>query len=220
DVVNDKLGAGSDEAAGDLRYEQPKQGKKGIAVDVIGSEAQGCRHPSWNFMRRRTLRHRPLARASDALAENRLVLRLLAGHELFSQLAFAVLGRLSRHHALTCGRQIWNGPMHLSQFHYLPLTPGFFSILVALFVGLLVVLVVIGALRHAYLSLGVSPGTAMLLLLGSLIGSYFNIPIAALPPEQVESDKVIEFFGVEYTVPMVANLPGTVIAINVGGAII
>ena len=58
--------------------------------------------------------------------------------------------------------------MHLSQFHYLPLTPGFFSILVALFVGLLVILVVIGALRHAYLSLGVSPGAAMLLLLSSI----------------------------------------------------
>ena len=72
--------------------------------------------------------------------------------------------------------------MHLSQFHYLPLTPGFFSILIALFVGLLVIMIVLGALRHAYLSLGVSPGTAMLLLLASLIGSYFNIPIAALPP--------------------------------------
>jgi len=99
--------------------------------------------------------------------------------------------------------------MHLSQFHYLPLTPGFFSILVAVFVGLLVILIALGVLRHAYLSLGVRPGTAMLLLLGSLIGSYFNIPIAALPPEQVESDKVIEFFGMEYTVPVVQNLPGT-----------
>ncbi len=86
--------------------------------------------------------------------------------------------------------------MHLSQFHYLPLTPGFFSIfLIGLFVGLLVILVVLGALRHAYVSLGVSPGTALLLLFGSLIGSYFNIPIAVLPPEQVQSDKVIEFFG-------------------------
>ena len=110
--------------------------------------------------------------------------------------------------------------MHLSQFHYLPLTPGFFSILIALFVGLLVIMIVIGALRHAYLSLGVSPGTAMLLLLASLIGSYFNIPIAALPPEQVESDKVIEFFGMQYAVPLVENLPGTVNAINVGGAVI
>ena len=60
----------------------------------------------------------------------------------------------------------------------------------------------------------------MLLLLGALIGSYFNIPIAVLPPEQVQSDKVIEFFGMEYAVPMVENLPGTVIAINVGGAVI
>ena len=62
---------------------------------------------------------------------------------------------------------------------------------------------VLGALRHAYLSLGVSPRTAMLLLVASLIGSYFNIPIAVLPPEQVQSDKVIEFFGMQYAVPVV-----------------
>jgi uncharacterized membrane protein len=110
--------------------------------------------------------------------------------------------------------------MQLSQFHYLPLAPGFFTILIGLFVGLVVVLLVLGALRHAYLSLGVSPQTAMLLLIGSLIGSYFNIPVAVLPPEQVQSDKVIEFFGMQYVVPVVQNLPGTVIAINVGGAVI
>jgi uncharacterized membrane protein len=110
--------------------------------------------------------------------------------------------------------------MHLSQFHYLPLAPGFFSILVGVFIGLLIVLVVLGALRHAYLSLGISPRAAMLLLFTTLIGSYFNIPIAMLPPEQVQSDKVIEFFGMAYTVPVVENLPGTVIAINVGGAVI
>src|SRR5262249_60831365 len=33
-------------------------------------------------------------------------------------------------------------------------------------------------------------------------------------------DKVIEFYGMQYTVPVVENLPGTVIAINVGGAVI
>jgi uncharacterized membrane protein len=31
---------------------------------------------------------------------------------------------------------------------------------------------------------------------------------------------VIEFFGMQYTVPMVEHLPGTVIAINIGGAVI
>jgi uncharacterized membrane protein len=110
--------------------------------------------------------------------------------------------------------------MHLSQFHYLPLAPGFFSILIGFLVGLVLILLALGALRHAYLSLGVSPATAMLLLAGSLIGSYFNIPIAVLPPEQVQSDKVIEFFGMQYVVPMVQDLPSTVIAINVGGAVI
>ena len=110
--------------------------------------------------------------------------------------------------------------MHISQFHYLPLAPGFFSVLVALFIGMVLIFAVLGALRHAYLSLGVTPRTAMLLLVGSLVGSYFNIPIAALPPEQVQSDKVIEFFGMQYNVPVVENLSGTVVAINVGGAVI
>ena len=92
----------------------------------------------------------------------------------------------------------------------------------AVFVGLLVILIAPGVLRHAFpSSLGVRSGTAMLLLLDPLVGDILNIPIAALPPEQVlKSDKVIEFFGMEYTVPVVQNLPGTVIAINVGGAVI
>jgi uncharacterized membrane protein len=110
--------------------------------------------------------------------------------------------------------------MHISQFHYLPLAPGFFFILVGLFLVLLIVLLVLRALRRAYLSLGVSSSTAMLLLLGSLIGSYFNIPIAVLPNEHVVSDKVIEFFGMQYNVPIAENLAGTVIAVNVGGAVI
>ena len=110
--------------------------------------------------------------------------------------------------------------MQISHYHYLPLTPGFFSILVGLFIILLVVLLVLRALRHAYLSLGISSSTAMLLLFGSLIGSYFNIPIAVLPHEPMVSDRVIDFFGMQYNVPAVENFAGTVIAVNVGGAVI
>jgi uncharacterized membrane protein len=112
--------------------------------------------------------------------------------------------------------------MHMSHFHfhYLPLAPGFFSILVGFFVVMIIALAVFGALRHAYVSLGVSPRTAMLLLFGTLIGSYFNIPIAVLAPEPLQSDKVIDFSGVQYTVPVVEHLAGTVIAVNVGGAVI
>jgi len=60
----------------------------------------------------------------------------------------------------------------------------------------------------------------MLLLLGTLLGSYFNIPIAQLPPQQVMSNQVVDFFGMRYAVPVVTDWPGTVIAVNVGGAVI
>ncbi|HEY2531313.1 MAG TPA: DUF1614 domain-containing protein [Xanthobacteraceae bacterium] len=109
--------------------------------------------------------------------------------------------------------------MEMSQYHYLPLTPEFFSILVGV-LAVVFVLVELGLLRYAYLSLGVSSRTALLLLIGSLIGSAFNIPIAELRPEHVVSDKVIDFFGMRYVVPVVQDWPGTVIAINIGGAVI
>jgi uncharacterized membrane protein len=109
--------------------------------------------------------------------------------------------------------------MEMSQFHYLPMTAGFFSILVAIF-AILFLLLELGALRYAYLSLGVGPRAAMGLLIGSLIGSYFNIPVAHLPPEHVMSEQVRDFFGMLYVVPRVQSYPGTTIAVNVGGAVI
>ena len=77
--------------------------------------------------------------------------------------------------------------MPISEYHYLPLSPAYFGILVAIYFVVLVFLLT--TLRYAYLSLGVSSGTALLLLFGSLIGSNFNIPVAQLPAEQVMSDR-------------------------------
>jgi uncharacterized membrane protein len=109
--------------------------------------------------------------------------------------------------------------MQMSEYHYLPLAPTFFFILVGIFF-IVVVLLLLGVLRSAYLDLGVSSRTAMSLLLGSLIGSYFNIPIAELPPGPVTSDAVRNYFGMHYMIPHVENWQGTVIAVNVGGAVI
>src|SRR3954451_19826634 len=103
-----------------------------------------------------------------------------------------------------------------SQAQYLPITPGLFALLVLAF-GALVILIQLGVLRYAYMKLGVSSGTAMLLLFGSLIGSYFNIPVTVLPGEIARSGEIIEFFGMQYVVPLVHQWPGTVLAVNVGG---
>ena len=106
-----------------------------------------------------------------------------------------------------------------SQIHYLPLTPGLFAVLVFLF-GVLIVLIQLRILRYAYMRLGVGPGAALLLLFGSLVGSYFNIPITVLPGQTVRSGEIVDFFGMRYVVPLVTSYPGTVLAVNVGGAVI
>jgi uncharacterized membrane protein len=107
----------------------------------------------------------------------------------------------------------------MSEYHYLPLAPPFFFILVGLFV-ILLVLIQLGALSYAYMRLGVSPRGALVLLFASLLGSYFNIPLVELPEQQVVSGQDIEFFGMRYAVPVVMQWPGTLIAVNVGGAVI
>jgi uncharacterized membrane protein len=108
----------------------------------------------------------------------------------------------------------------MGPIHYLPLSPAVFSILVGLLI-LLVVLIQVGALRYAYLRLGVSSRVALLLLLASLFGSYLNIPLAELPDQQqLLAGQDIYFFGMRYPVPVVVDWPGTIIAINVGGALI
>ncbi len=106
--------------------------------------------------------------------------------------------------------------MQMSQMHYLPLAPGFFALLV----GFFFIVLILRSVRYAYESLGVSSRAALFLLFGSLLGSIFNIPVAELPPERVMSDRIIDFFGMRYEVPMVSDWAGTVIAVNVGGAVI
>ena len=109
--------------------------------------------------------------------------------------------------------------MYSSQLNYVPLAWPFFSFLVGLFL-VLVILIQVHALRFAYMRLGISSGAALLLLLASLLGSYINIPVASLPEQQMVSDQEISFFGVRYAVPVVVDWPATVIAVNVGGAVI
>ena len=68
----------------------------------------------------------------------------------------------------------------MSHLHYLPLAPRFFAILV----GFFLIVLILRSVRYAYESLGVSSNTAIFLLLATLVGSFFNIPIAELAPER------------------------------------
>jgi uncharacterized membrane protein len=103
--------------------------------------------------------------------------------------------------------------------HYFPIALPFL-LLFALFLVFLVLLIEVGILRYAYQRIGVGRRHMFALLVLSFLGSYVNIPIYELSPHAVQSDTVISFGGMSYVVPEVTDWPGTVVAINVGGAII
>jgi len=84
--------------------------------------------------------------------------------------------------------------MDLEKLQYLPLALPHFSLLALIFL-VLVVWIEVQALRSAYLGMGFGPHAALILLLGSLAGSYLNIPVARLPWEQIVSGQAVWYFG-------------------------
>ena len=109
--------------------------------------------------------------------------------------------------------------MQPSSYYFPPLAPLFFLGLILLF-GAAVALIQIGVLQYAYEKMGIRREYVFTVLVLSLLGSYVNIPVAELPPEPVQSDLVVTHFGVHYLVPEVEAWRRTVLAVNVGGAII
>ena len=56
-------------------------------------------------------------------------------------------------------------------------------------------------------------------LFATLIGSFINIPIKRIPQESMAEEKTVLFYGFRYVVP-VRKRKETVLAVNVGGAVI
>lgn len=98
---------------------------------------------------------------------------------------------------------------------------GFYTVLVVLFSAILVVLFV-GATEAAFARIGFSRIEFTFILLGTLLGSFINIPIY----RSKRTRRVIEFeeiraFWVTYRIPHVdVRDVSTIIAVNLGGAVI
>jgi len=102
---------------------------------------------------------------------------------------------------------------------YVPVAWPFFVAFWVL-VGLLVVLIEIGVLQYVFESMGVNRRYMFALLVLCLVGSYVNIPVAHLPAEQTRGAQIVDFFGMQYVVPVLIDRPGPVIAVNLGGAVV
>lgn len=85
-----------------------------------------------------------------------------------------------------------------------------------------VVFIFLFALESAFSRVGFSPVTVLLILAATLIGSAINIPISRLEATvPIITNEYVSFFGLSYRVPQVVyGRAVTVLAVNVGGAVI
>jgi uncharacterized membrane protein len=97
----------------------------------------------------------------------------------------------------------------------------FLAILLALLIPA-AALVFFGALSIDFEKVGFTPVAILLILAGTLLGSFINIPLAKLKTAiPVIQEKTVSWFGMTYQIPQVGYGEAvTLVAVNVGGALI
>jgi uncharacterized membrane protein len=100
-----------------------------------------------------------------------------------------------------------------------PLAP-LFAVVLALAAAVLIALFALDAITYAYRRIGIGQGAMFSLIWLSLVGGIVNIPIAKLRGRETITVDEIVVFGVRYRVPVMHRQPATIIAVNLGGAVI
>jgi uncharacterized membrane protein len=99
-----------------------------------------------------------------------------------------------------------------------PLT--FFLLILFFFIALFFfVMIQVNIIALAFARIGIPPQHIFTALILILVGSFINIPVKRIPQETLIEEKWVKFFGIRYRVP-VRKVKETVIAVNLGGAVI
>ena len=100
--------------------------------------------------------------------------------------------------------------------------PLIFLLMLVFFLAALILLpfLLLGMIGEAFLKLGLSPSLMFWLLILTLVGSMVNIPIYTLKSEEIMGDTLVSYFGMRVRVPRMPRSGQTVLAVNVGGAVI
>jgi uncharacterized membrane protein len=97
----------------------------------------------------------------------------------------------------------------------------FFAFLLVLLFAV-AALIFVGAISIAFEDVGFTPVIILLILVGTLIGSFINVPLLKLRTTiPVVHEDYVSWFGMTYRIPHVEYGEAiTVVAVNVGGALI
>ncbi len=97
----------------------------------------------------------------------------------------------------------------------------FLLMLIFLFLALILLpFLLVGMIGEAFIKLGLSPILMFWLLILTLVGSMINIPIYQIETRDLVRDQMVSYFGMRYRAPQVYRTHKTVLAVNVGGAVI
>jgi uncharacterized membrane protein len=100
--------------------------------------------------------------------------------------------------------------------------PLIFLLMLVFFLMALILLpfLLLGLIGEAFLRLGLPPGLVFFLLILTLLGSLVNLPIYRFEAQEVMGEQIISYFGMRVRVPHLVKTHQTVLAVNIGGAVI
>src|SRR2546425_6098865 len=102
----------------------------------------------------------------------------------------------------------------------LPIALPFLVLLFLVLLAVLIVMVELRILAYAYRQRGVRPRYVFAGLVLSLVGSYVNIPLYSVRVPRLVAPEAVTIYGRTYVVPPAIEAGATVVAINVGGALL
>lgn len=100
--------------------------------------------------------------------------------------------------------------------------PLIFFLMLAFFILAIFLLpfLLVGMIGEAFIRLGISPAMIFWLLILTLVGSLVNIPLYTLQGREVVTEQVITYYGMRVRLPRMPSRQQTVLAVNVGGAVL
>jgi uncharacterized membrane protein len=100
--------------------------------------------------------------------------------------------------------------------------PLIFLLMLAFFVAAVILLpfLLLGMIGEAFMRLGLPPSLVFWLLILTLAGSLVNIPIYRFASRELYGDQMVSYFGMRVRVPRGSESHQTVLAVNLGGALI
>jgi len=103
---------------------------------------------------------------------------------------------------------------------FLPVAVPLLILLLVVLLVVLVVLIELRVLSYAYQKIGIRPRYVFLIMLLTLVGSGVNIPLYQIPAGRMVAPQTTRLYGIPYPVREARHAGVTVVAINVGGALI